>query len=616
MKNVLCNRGFSMVPYLLGLLLIAGVFIFLGIGNLKKTQTVLVNVGKKHSVLLDQLAHQVELLYYEQSAWLRADDRAPRYIHERRLAAIIHEIERILAEMDDGGLPQNLEVFTEGEKKSSSVRTLIESTLTLHDLIMDKALTSIDEALKLSRWDQYSLTEIVAEDLRKRSRDIAEELYLMNQRVHRNTVFVLLGMLAIFFLISFLLAGNLILRRRAEEERKKLQSQLLQAQKMESVGILAGGVAHDFNNLLHAMRGNIELLGQEENLDPDSAARLETVVKSIDRAALLVQQLLLFSRKAEFKRKHIDLNAEVEGVVRILERTIPKMISLELYLDPDIHPVSADPVQIEQVLLNLAANAVDAMPDEGKLFIETSNVFLDEDFVRVHPDSAAGPHVLLTVTDTGCGMDKKVLDHVFDPFFTTKEAGKGTGLGLATVYGIVKAHGGHIQCYSEPNRGTMFKIYLPAAQQDDDLAGEYPRETSVKGGTETILVVDDDADIQELTQEILEMLGYNVMTALSGEQALSIYSEQGSSIDLVLLDLNMPGMGGYSCLRELLRLDPQVKVVIASGYAPNSLGKNALSSGAKGFIGKPYQMKDLAATVRGVLDEKDQGQPSPPKAPG
>jgi len=394
-------------------------------------------------------------------------------------------------------------------------------------------------------------------------------------------------------------------RKQAEQEREKLQSQLLQAQKMESVGILAGGVAHDFNNLLQAMGGNIELLLQGKSEDNPDARRLRNVARSIDRAAQLVRQLLLFGRKAGSRRVRVDLNQEVQEAIRILERTIPKMIALELHLDPSAWPLLADPVQIEQIVLNLAGNAVDAMPDGGKLVVETKNVFLDEDFVNHHPDSSPGPHALLTVTDTGCGMDKEVLEHVFTPFFTTKEVGKGTGLGLASVYGIVKAHGGHIQCSSESGQGTTFKIYLPAAEQGEGSMDEDTQETALQGGSETVLVVDDEPEIRELTQEALEALGYTVKSAASGEEALAFYQEHGQDIDLILLDLNMPGMGGHQCLDGLLQANPSVKVIIASGYTANGHGKDALSSGAAGFIGKPYQLKELAAKVRQVLDESE-----------
>jgi signal transduction histidine kinase/ActR/RegA family two-component response regulator len=390
-------------------------------------------------------------------------------------------------------------------------------------------------------------------------------------------------------------------RKLAESER-----QLAHVQKLESIGVLAGGVAHDFNNLLHVMRGHIELLLQGKSEDHPDARRLLNVTKSMDRAAQLVQQLLLFSRKIEAHRVRVDVNQEVADVARMLARTIPKMIALELHLDPAVWPISGDPVQIEQTLLNLANNAVDAMPEGGRLTIETSNVELDEAFARVHPGSTSGRHVLLTVSDTGCGMDEASLEHVFDPFFTTKEVGKGTGLGLASVYGIVKAHGGHIQCYSQPGEGTTFKVYWPVVREDEDMIEESSQETlPPESGSETILVVDDDPEIRELTQEALEMLGYSMKMAVNGEQALDIYREHGKVIDLVLLDLNMPGMGGHKCLQELLRLDPQVKVVIASGYSANGHGKDALASGSKGFIGKPYQLKELAAMVRKVLDEKE-----------
>ncbi len=391
-------------------------------------------------------------------------------------------------------------------------------------------------------------------------------------------------------------------RKLAEQEREKLQAQLLQAQKMESVGILAGGIAHDFNNLLHAMRGNIELLLQDKPADSPDARRLETVTRSMDRAAQLVQQLLFFSRKSGPRRVRVDLNAEVEDMVRMLERTIPKAVSLKIRLDQETWPIFADPVQVEQVLLNLVGNALDAMPDGGRLVMETSNAVLEEDFVRSHPGSTAGCHVLVSVTDTGCGMEKAVLDHIFDPFFTTKGVGKGTGLGLASAYGIVKAHGGYIQCYSEPGLGTTFRIFWPAMHGDAKPAGADQLDTTLEGGSETILVVDDDPEISGLTRETLEMLGYAVRMAASGEQALELFRKHEDSIDMVLLDLNMPGMGGRRCLQELLQEDPTVKVVIASGYTANGHGRDALDKGAKGFIGKPYQLKELAALMRAVLD--------------
>jgi PAS domain S-box-containing protein len=402
-------------------------------------------------------------------------------------------------------------------------------------------------------------------------------------------------------------------RKQAEQEREKLQSQLHQAQKMESVGILAGGVAHDFNNLLHVIRGNIELLARNLSRDPQSENRLESVSRALDRAARLVQQLLFFSRKAEPGKEWVDLNQEVREAVRMLERTIPKMVALELHLDPDIWPISGDPVQIEQVLLNLANNSVDAMPDGGRLVIETGNVELDADFVRLHPGASTGPHVFLTVSDTGCGMDAMTRKHVFDPFFTTKEVGQGTGLGLASVYGIITAYGGYIQCYSEPGQGTTFRIYLPAleggetgAEASQNVANVPNPQRAEDQDNQTILVVDDEREIRELTQEALEDFGYVVLSAANGEEALDIYQEHGQTIDLILLDLNMPGMGGHKCLQELQRLNPTVRVLISSGYSANVQAAESLKSGAVGFIGKPYQLKELEAAVREALGKAEE----------
>lgn len=394
-------------------------------------------------------------------------------------------------------------------------------------------------------------------------------------------------------------------RRLAEQERQRLQRQFLQAQKMEAVGILAGGVAHDFNNLLHAMGANIELLLHGKSDESPDAVRLRAVTKSMDRAAQLIQQLLLFSRRTESRKERIDLNQEVRGVAVMLERTIPKMIALELHLDPGTTPLSADPVQVEQVLLNLANNAVAAMPEGGRLTIETGNAVLGDCFVRSHPGSTAGPHVFMTVSDTGHGMAETTRRHIFDPFFTTKEVGQGTGLGLASVYGIVKAHRGYIHCESTPGKGTAFRIYWPVSDNVETVPA-HPRPATAAGtagGRETILVVDDEPEVRDLTREALELQGYSVMVAANGEEALRVFQEHQEALALVLLDLNMPGMGGRKCLQELVATDPAVKVIISSGHGNNSHGVDALSDGAKSFLGKPYQLGELAAKIRDVLDD-------------
>ncbi len=401
---------------------------------------------------------------------------------------------------------------------------------------------------------------------------------------------------------------DITLRKKADLEREVLQAQLFQAQKMQSMGILAGGVAHDFNNLLQAMSGNIQLVLMTKHDRHPDADRLKIVARAIDRATRLVQQLLLFSRKADSHRQRVDLNCEVEQAAQVLERTIPKMVGIQLHLGSRLWPIHGDPMQIEQVLLNLGGNAAKAMLDGGSLTIGTQNIRLDENFVQAYPGAKVGDHVLLTVSDTGCGMDAETLTNIFDPFFTTREVGQGTGLGLASVYGIVMGHDGYVQCLSKPGVGTTFEIYWPAMKAASVPEATVPaKKITSLHGTECVLVVDDERDIRELTEEVLQACGYTVLTAASGEEALSEFSDQDQPIHLVILDLNMPGMGGHQCLRELLRLDPEVRVLVVSGYPATGQTRDTLQAGAVGFIGKPFRFTELLTTVREILDEQHQG---------
>jgi two-component system, cell cycle sensor histidine kinase and response regulator CckA len=391
----------------------------------------------------------------------------------------------------------------------------------------------------------------------------------------------------------------------AERELKRLQRQMLQVQKMEAIGTLAGGIAHDFNNLLQAILGYTQILIMpRDESDPDISSLLQ-IEKAAQRASELTQQLLTFSRKVESKPRPVSLNQEVQQVEKILKRTIPKMIDIELHLEDGLETINADPAQLEQVIMNLGVNARDAMPEGGKLLIETENAFLDEAYCRDHLGARPGKHVLLSISDTGFGMDKETLEHIFDPFFTTKEVGKGTGLGLAMVYGIVKSHEGYIMCYSEPGQGTVFKIYFPVRE------GEKIEKKTETGnaapeparGIETILLVDDEELLRNIGKEILENFGYTILLASEGESALELYREKSGDIALVILDLIMPGMGGEKCLGEILKLNPRAKVVIASGYSVNGHAKNALDAGAKAFIKKPYEIRQMLGVVREVLDE-------------
>ncbi|MFH1134678.1 MAG: PAS domain S-box protein [Pseudomonadota bacterium] len=395
-------------------------------------------------------------------------------------------------------------------------------------------------------------------------------------------------------------------RKLAEEEKENLQAQLQQAHKMEAIGTLAGGIAHDFNNLLQAINGYTQLLLMDKSSDNQEYHSLKAIQGAGFRAADLVRQLLLFSRKADSTRRPLDLQYEVEKAKKMLERTIPKMVDIQVTFGTRLWAINADPVQMEQMLLNLGTNAADAMPDGGKLLFELENVTLDDDHASRLLGVQTGEYVLLSVSDTGHGMDKETMENIFDPFFTTKAFGQGTGLGLASVYGIVKSHGGGIACFSEVGRGATFKVYFPAIEQPEPEETIEVESKPIPRGAETILLVDDEEAIRDFAQQALMKFGYNILTASTGEGALEIYSAKSADIDLVVMDLGMPGMGGHKCLLELLQINPLVKIVISSGYSIMGQVKKSIEAGAKGFVGKPYQLADLLTTVRAVLDEEEQ----------
>ncbi len=398
--------------------------------------------------------------------------------------------------------------------------------------------------------------------------------------------------------------GNILVFRgfiRDTTEQKKLQTQLLQAQKMEAIGTLAGGIAHDFNNLLTVVQGFSELLLAEKDKEHPDCADLRKICRAANNGAELVKQLLMFSRKSEPKPVPINLNSQIVQIEKILRRTIPRMVDISFDLSPDLPRINADPSQVEQVLMNLAVNARDAMPDIGKLTVRTSLATLDEDYCESNIEAVPGEYVLLEVSDTGHGMDRETVGHIFEPFFTTKEMGRGTGLGLAMVYGIVKQHNGYISVYSKVGIGTTFKVYLPT------IPGSVEMEVRESGivpafGTETLLLVDDEDLVRELGVRILTKHGYTVLQAENGRKALDLFEKESSRIALVILDLIMPEMGGTECLKELLRIHRQAKVLVASGYSSDSSVKETIQIGAKGFVSKPFRAEELLHNVRKVLD--------------
>jgi CheY-like chemotaxis protein len=372
---------------------------------------------------------------------------------------------------------------------------------------------------------------------------------------------------------------------------------------MEAVGALAGGIAHDFNNLLQIVMGYSEFMIQQKEEGEKDYADLQKIIEAGHRGTELVKSLMMFSRKAEIKPKLINFNDQVEQLTKMLARIIPKMISIDLDLAPDLTMINADPTQMDQVVMNLAVNARDAMGDQGKLTIKTENLILDDEYCKTHVGVVPGSYVAITISDTGCGMDKETLTCIFDPFFTTKVKGKGTGLGLSTVYGIVKQHNGFISCESDPGHGATFKIYLPAILPKQESCEDVAGETSPRGGTETILVVDDEESLRVMVGRILSTAGYTVLTARDGEEALDLYKRGPAKISLVILDLMMPKMSGQKCLEELLRIDPKAKILISTGVSPgDEQTKLVIDSRFSGFIHKPYDNTKLLSVVRTLLD--------------
>ena len=379
-------------------------------------------------------------------------------------------------------------------------------------------------------------------------------------------------------------------------ERKRLERRLTDAEKMEAIGRLAGGVAHDFNNLLTVIAGYAEIL-----LARDGGEELKEISRAAGQAAALTRQLLAFSRRQVLHPKVLDLNEIVAGMETMLHRIIGDDVSVGIKLAPDLAPVEADRAQIERVILNLAANARDAMPDGGALTIETANADVDEQQVASHGDGIAGPHVLLAVSDTGHGMDEETSKHLFEPFFTTKTGGAGTGLGLATVFGVVKQSGGGIYVYSEPGRGTTFKIYLPAAAAPAS-AGELAPEAEIEGGTETIMVVEDDDGVRELVRLMLEANGYEVLTAHDADEAARVCTERPCAVDLLLTDVMMPDVNGRVLAERLGALAPAMRILFMSGYSDEAVHRHGVLGDNAAFLEKPFTERTLARKVREVLD--------------
>jgi PAS domain S-box-containing protein len=385
-------------------------------------------------------------------------------------------------------------------------------------------------------------------------------------------------------------------------ERRQWEQQLRQSQKMEAIGRLAGGVAHDFNNLLTVITGRSNLA--LERLAPDHRARgdVDLIARTADRASRLTRQLLAFSRKQILELQVLDLNAVLAGMESLVRPLIGESIEIEMVLDPGLGRAEVDPGQLEQIVLNLAVNARDAMPLGGRLTIETANAELDAGYARQHAEVRPGHYVMLAVSDTGTGMDGETRARVFEPFFTTKGVGEGTGLGLATIYGIVKQSGGHIAVYSEVGHGTSFKIYLPRVETPAGELAVAPAPSVRQARSETVLLVEDAKDLRALAREILEEEGYTVLAAGDPSEALEVTSRHPGPIHLLLTDVVMPGMGGRELASRLTRVRPNMRVLYMSGYTDDSVVRHGVLEREVSFLQKPFTVRGLSQKVREVLE--------------
>jgi len=513
--------------------------------------------------------------------------------------------------------------ITERDRAEEALLASQQRFKELTDSIAD-VFFAMDKDLRYTYWNKASeeLTGISAKEaVGKSLYDVfpdvrgskAEELYLETLRTRKFKTeinhYKIHGKEYVFELSAYpsgnglaVLARDVTEIKRTEEQLREKEEQFRQAQKMEAIGRLAGGVAHDFNNILATIIVYSDLLLHDLKEGDPLRGDIGEIRKAADRAASLTRQLLAFSRRQVLEPRVLDLNKIVYSMEPMLQRLIGEDVELVTALSPDLGSVRADSGQIEQVIMNLVVNSRDAMPGGGRLIIETSNVCLDDAYTHEHMSVTPGPYVMLALTDTGCGMDEDTRSKVFEPFFTTKERGKGTGLGLSTVYGIVKQSGGNIWVYSEPGKGTTFKIYLPQVEEDIEDVAPARVVAESPGGSETVLVVEDDDALRRLILRILKNNGYNVLEARHGNDALLIYEGYKGVIDLLITDVIMPHMGGRELVKHLALLCPGLKVLYMSGYTDEAIVLTGILEPDAPFIQKPFTSNSLLIKVREVLD--------------
>ncbi|MFC1564480.1 response regulator [candidate division KSB1 bacterium] len=400
------------------------------------------------------------------------------------------------------------------------------------------------------------------------------------------------------------IARDIIERKHAEELRRSLERQLFEAQKMESIGRLAGGIAHDFNNILTGIMGYAEMLHMKYlNSDTTEEQATNVIMDGAERAAKLTQQLLGFASGGKYNPEPVNVNSQIKDTVKIIEKILSRSIEIKYDLDPGINSIEVDKNQFDQVLTNIIINSRDAMPGGGELKFRTRNRYIDSEFAELNENFTQGDYVEISVSDTGVGMSNEVKEHIFEPFFTTKGKGKGTGLGLATVYGILKNHDAQIKIDSAAGEGTEIKLYFPKTEK------AFPVESAVSdlsSGEATILLVDDEEYIRDISGKLLEKLGYKVILACNGRECINIYSERSSEIDLIMLDLIMPEMAGEETFTRLKEINPDIKVIILSGYTKDGTAKDILKAGGKGFLQKPFRLHEVSEIISKVLSNGKQ----------
>lgn len=464
-------------------------------------------------------------------------------------------------------------------------------------------------SLEVGLWKTKEMRDGLIEEIKSRGKTSDYELEFVRKdgRV-RNGLMSAASITIDNELCTLTITKDITLRKEREIELLEKEKQIRRASKMEAVGTLAGGVAHDFNNIIQIISGNVQLLMMESGVK-HIEQKLNVIYEATTRGADLSRRLLTYSRNVESKLQAVDVNAEIRLAHKLLDRSIsgPILINIDLNLCETLEFAYADPTQLNQVITNLCLNAKDAMPTGGHITIVTKNITLDDTYCRIRPGVIAGEYVRITVADDGEGMDREIQERIFEPFFTTKEPGKGTGLGLAVVYGIIKNHNGYVTVYSTPHKGTEFKIYIPVFKTDKREC-KLEDTTPLIGGNETILIIDDETDIQEVASEILSKYGYNIITANNGQKGIEIYASKMDKIDLIILDLVMPEMSGTDVLVEVMQMNPNAKVVVASGYSANGPIRDAISQGARRFIDKPYTLRQLVSCVRQVLDKDYKGE--------